>query len=482
MRGSVAYRELLKTTTIIGGASFVNVAVAVVVAKTLAIFAGPQGVGLYGLYGGMVAMIASIAGIGTGGVRAIAAAHAKGNNSELASVAQALTWITFSIGLAIALIVLMLRRPLAEWVFDDPGQATAVGVLSIAIFMALCAASMIARLSGTGRLARLAQVTVWANIISGVTMVIGLRLAGLSGILVGVVATPALTMILSYLCLGGARISRGPGPLRAVRAHGAAIVRTGVALSASASFSGLSLLVVRSRINHVLGPESMGHFQAAWSVSMTYIGFALSAIALDYFPRLSGMSGDPTRMKRLLNQQTTMALVITTPIFIILFVFSPWIVKTLYSSDFHSTIPILRWQVLGDVFKIASWPLGYLLLAINREKQYLIAEIIWNVLFVTITWVLLPTLHIEATGVAFATSYSLYLALMLAMAGSRLHTCWNLANRTLMTCVIVALALLIIIKYAATRALIPVGGTLAVISIVSAILALRHMLSKRQEA
>lgn len=482
MKGPAAYRELLKTTTIIGGASVINVAIAVAVAKTLALLAGPQGVGLYGLYGGMVAMIASIAGIGTGGVRAIAAAHANRDNNELASVAQALTWITFLIALAIALIVLILRQTLAEWILDDPGQATAVGVLSVAIFMALCAASMMARMSGTGRLARLAQVTIMANLLSGVSMVIGLRLMGQSGLLVGVVATPALTTILCYLSLRETEIFRGPGPLRAVRAHGSAIIRTGISLSVSASFSGLSLLVVRSRINHVLGPESMGHFQAAWSISMTYIGFVLSAIALDYFPRLSGMSNNPEGMKRLLNQQTTMALVITTPIFIVLFVFSPWIVKALYSSNFQSTTPILRWQVLGDVFKIASWPLGYLLLAIHKEKHYLIAELAWNIMFVTITWGLLPSLHIEATGVAFAASYSLYLAMLLVMTGAIQPQCWNRLNRTLLACIVITLGLLAITKYIIASALIPVGGAVALVSIGGAVFALRHMLTARQGA
>lgn len=480
MSGGASYRELLRSTTLMGGASVVNVAIAILTAKVLAMLAGPHGIGLYGLYGGLVATIANWAGIGTGGVRAIAAAHARSNRQEQAIITQALFWIALGTGIPVALAVFFMRRQLAGWIFDDAGQAHAIGILSIAIFMALWAASFTARLSGTGRLARLAQISIAANLTAALAMLAGVRIIGLDGIVISMLVTQATTLALSYLALRRPALPDGPGPLLALRRHGGAIVRTGVALSASASLSGLSLLVVRGRINHVLGPEAMGNFQAAWSISMTYIGFVLAAIALDYFPRLTGMSGEPALARRLLNQQTTLALVVTAPIFLFLFVFSPLVVRALYSSEFAPTVAVLRWQILGDALKVASWPLGYLLLAMHREKRYLLTEIAWNLLFVSSSWLLMPMLGVEATGVAFAASYAAYLALMLALVRRELPGCWNLANRLIATSLVTALGALVVIQHAIEHALLPLGGALTLLSGVCAAFALRHMLSIRR--
>ena len=49
-----SYRRMLKTSSIIGGASVVNVLIGLVRTKVLAVLLGPTGVGLVSLYFGLM--------------------------------------------------------------------------------------------------------------------------------------------------------------------------------------------------------------------------------------------------------------------------------------------------------------------------------------------------------------------------------------------------------------------------------------------
>ena len=68
----------------IGGSQVINVVLAIVRTKGLAVLLGPSGVGLIGLYQGITSMVGTLAGMGIGnsGVRQIAEAAASGDNLQ----------------------------------------------------------------------------------------------------------------------------------------------------------------------------------------------------------------------------------------------------------------------------------------------------------------------------------------------------------------------------------------------------------------
>ena len=57
-----------------------------------------------------------------------------------------------------------------------------------------------------------------------------------------------------------------------------------------------------------LGATSLGEFQAAWAISMTYVGYVVTAMATDYFPRLAATVHDREAANRLINEQLEVAL------------------------------------------------------------------------------------------------------------------------------------------------------------------------------
>lgn len=187
----------------------------------------------------------------------------------------------------------------------------------------------------------------------------------------------------------------------------------------------LGQLAVRTLVQRELGPESLGHFQAAWVLSMTYLGFVLGAMGTDYYPRLTASIHDHATANRLVNEQTEVTLLLAGPVLLGMLALLPWVISVLYSEEFAPAADILRWQILGDVLKVISWPLGFIILAAGAGRTFMLSETAAMAVFVSGTWLTLPWLGIQATGVSFLLMYIVYLPLVYWLACRRTGFRWQ---------------------------------------------------------
>ena len=157
---------------------------------------------------------------------------------------------------------------------------------------------------------------------------------------------------------------------------------------------------------------------------MTYLGFVLTAMATDYFPRLSAVIKDPVAATRLVNEQTDVALLLCGPILLGGIGFAPWIIQLLYSSDFGQSVDVLRWQLLGDILKVMSWPLGFVLLAAGVGGTYIATQSVGMAVFLSGIVLGLPLYGVEAAGIAFIALYAAVLPLNVLIARRQINFRW----------------------------------------------------------
>jgi len=97
----------------------------------------------------------------------------------------------------------------------------------------------------------------------------------------------------------------------------------------------------------------------------------------------------------------------------------------LYSAEFGPAVSILRWQILGDVLKIVSWPLGFIILAAGDGRTFMLSESAAMAVFAGGTWLAIPWLGIQATGASFLLMYMVYLPLVYLLARRRTGFRWR---------------------------------------------------------
>jgi len=168
-----------------------------------------------------------------------------------------------------------------------------------------------------------------------------------------------------------------------------------------------------------LGLDASGYFQAAWAISMTYVAFVLNAMAMDYYPRLTTAIKDHKDARRLVNEQAEMALLLAGPVLMTMITLAPWVIHLLYAESFGPAAEVLRWQVLGDVLKLASAPVVFIFLATGNGGIAVAVQCVWSAAYLGALVLGIGEYGLIMTGVGFWAAYLVYF-IFVALAANRL--------------------------------------------------------------
>jgi O-antigen/teichoic acid export membrane protein len=425
---NLSYRRILRSTSIIGSASVINIVFGILRIKIAAILLGPAGLGLIGLLQSLMAAASAAAalGFGTVGTRQIAEASGRGDAHELAVARRALFLGTLMLAAAGGLLFWTLRHVLAAQVLHDPALSAAVGWLAVGVALTVASGSQGALLNGLRRIGDLARLSVGSALVASVVGVLVLWVWETRGVVAFVLTAPLTSFIFGHWYVAKLPpIDRVATPIRLLATQWMTLARLGMAFMVTGVLWSVGHLVVRSMIQRELGTDALGHFQASWIIATTYLGVVLAAMGTDYYPRLAAVIDDYEAANQLVNDQTDVALLLAGPLFLALVGLSPWVIELLYSDKFGNAVTLLRWQVLGDVLKVVSWPLSYVVLAAGDGRTYLLTEALAVGVFTLVTWICLPFLGIESAGIAFLCIYLVCLPLLYVVARRRTGFRWK---------------------------------------------------------
>ena len=422
-----SYRQILKSSSIIGGASVINILIGLVRTKLIAVLLGPTGIGLVSLYTGLISTATTVAtmGIGTVGTRQIAEALSTNDERAMAVVRRAMFWGALLLASAGALVVWSLREVLAVKVLGGVEHAATVGWLALGVALSVAGASQGALIQGMRRIGDMARLSVFSSLLNTVLGVALLWQWGQAGLVAYVLAGPLVSFLLGHWFVSRLpKVAAGPIAMHEMAHQWQALLRLGIPFMGAGVAGALVQLWIRVEVGNTLGAEPLGHFQAAWTISMQYIGFVLAAMGADYYPRLTGVIHDHKAATRLVNEQTEIALLLSAPVFIAMMGLTPWVIGLLYSSAFAPAVEVLRWQILGDVLKVVSWPLGFVILAAGAGKTYFLTETLALVVMGGLVAGFSSSVGLRITGIAFLGCYLIYLPMVYLLARRRIGFVW----------------------------------------------------------
>lgn len=423
-----SYRRILKSSSIIGGASIINIAIGLIRTKILAVLLGPTGIGLVSLYSGLIQTAATLAtmGLGTVGTRQIAEAVVREDKYALAVARRAMYWGTLLLAGAGALVVWSLRDMLAQYALGSSQHAGIVGWLALGVALSVAGASQGALIQGMRRIGDMAKLSVYGSVLNTVFGLALLWKWGAAGLVAYVLIGPLTSFLLGHWYVSHLpKNDTGNISIQEMAQQWKALLQLGIPFMGAGLVGALVQLWIRIEVGETLGVEALGYFQAAWVISMQYIGFVLGAMGADYFPRLISVIHDRQAASRLVNEQTEIALLLSAPVFIAMIGLTPWVIHLLYSSAFMPAVDVLRWQILGDVLKVASWPLGFVILAAGAGKIYFWSETLVLLLMGGLIARLTPIFGLKITGIAFLVCYLVYLPLVYWLANRDIEFQWQ---------------------------------------------------------
>jgi len=403
-----SHRQVFRSSAIIGGASVINMLIGIVKVKVLAVLLGPAGIGLMGLYQNIMGMASLFAGCGIGnsGVRQLATAA---DDAETLSVIRRALWLgSLMLGIAGMAILWLLREPVSRWVFGDSAHAIEVGWLGAGLLLTLIAGSQTALLQGLRRIGDLARVSILGALIAAVVGVLVVYLLGNDGVIWFVLIAPAANVLVAINYIARLPHLQMPYEPAAIKQQWLLMLKLGIPLMSAGLVMSTTQLAARTIVLRELGLDASGYFQAAWAISMIYVGFVLNAMAMDYFPRLSAAISDHERARKIVNEQAEIALLLAGPVLLAMITLAPWVIHLLYAESFSPAAEILRWQVLGDILKVASVPIVFIFVATGRGGVAVGIQLVWSAAYLGPLVLGIQEFGLVMAGVGFWVAYLVY--------------------------------------------------------------------------
>ncbi|MEO6524908.1 MAG: oligosaccharide flippase family protein [Mucilaginibacter sp.] len=396
-----SYKQIFKSTSIVGGAQVFNIIIGIVRTKIIAILLGPGGVGMSGVFQTIIDMVRNATGFGVNfsGVKNVAE-----NNTDPERVARTILILRrweFGTGLIGTLVVLVLCRFFSIYSFGNTTSTASIALMSVILLINAVSAGQLAILQGLRRIKEMAKATLLGSILGTVVSLPFFWWLGISGIIPAMVLTALGSLAVSWFFAKKIITQNVEISISQTFKEGLGMAKLGFFIVINGFVAAASMYVIRVLIRSHMGLDSVGFFQSVWTISTLYINILLNAMLADYFPRLSMIQHDNNASNKLINEQLEITLLVGAPMLMGMIAFAPLALNLLYSSSFNAAIPVLKWQMMASFFTLISWPLGVLYLSKNKGLYAIISETLRQIIYNVCVFVGWRYWGFNALGIGF---------------------------------------------------------------------------------
>ncbi len=405
-----SYRQIMKATSLLGGVQIFNIIIKIARSKLIAVLLGPTGMGIAGLLNSTIGLIQGFTsfGLGTSAVKNVAEAKATGNETRITIVITTLRRLVWITGLLGTLSTLLLSPWLSKLIFNNTEYTLAFAWLSITLLFQQITSGQLVLLQGLRKLKFLANANILGSITGLFVSVPLYYFWRIDAIVPAIIITSISSLIIAHFFSKKTKIHKIRVSKARTIAEGKNMLTMGFLINLSILITLGVAYVVRIYISNKGGIDDVGLYNAGFAIIDTYVGLVFTAMATDYYPRLSETAHNNELSKQKINQQAEIALLILGPIIIIFLVFIKWIVIILYSNKFIAVSDMIYWAALGMLFKAASWSIAFIFLAKGASRFFFVNELIANSYTLCLNILGYYLWGLTGIGISFLTSYVIY--------------------------------------------------------------------------
>ena len=435
-QGKKTYGQIMKSSAIIGGSSVVQIGLNIVRTKVLALFLEPAGFGLFGIYATILDLVRAIGGMGinTSGVRQIAESDGSGDAKRLSRTVTTLRRVAVLLGAFGALLLVVFSTPISQLSFGDANHAGALMLLAVAVLFMDVSAGQSAVVQGMRRLGDLARINIrgaiYGSIVSVAIVLYYFQTSEAEqGIVPSLVGVASVGVLISWWYSRKVKVEKVTMTSAEVVTESSGLLKLGFVFMTTALLTQAVVYAVRIIVRRQIDESAAGYYLAAWQIGGIYVGFILSAMGTDFYPRLTAVAHNNAECNRLVNEQTEVGLLMAGPGVLGTLTFAPIVIQLFYSSKFGPAVEVLRWICLGMLGRVACWPMGFILGAKGARKAIFLSELASALLQVALAWICVKYFGLNGTGMAFFASYICYGFLIYFIVRSVSGFRWSSENK-----------------------------------------------------
>jgi PST family polysaccharide transporter len=401
--------NLLKTSLLSLVSTVTKMLAGLAISKALAVTVGPSGLAIVGQFQNFV-QIALTAGKGAldTGVTKYTAEYGPDPQRQVRLFSTALRLSAVCCA-AVSLVLLVAAEPLAKLLLHSPEHAYIMRLFGVTLVMFVLNNLLLAIVNGLQEIRTYIEVNIAQSLLTLALTLALIDWLGLDGALIALVTNQSLVLVVLLWRIRRHVVIRAASFRAAFDAVEARrLGKFGIMAAISAVAAPVTGILVRDDIARNIGLEQAGHWQAMWYISSVYLTVVTTTLSVYYLPKLSATT-DRSALRSELARGYSIVLPIVALAALSIYTLREFVVRVLFSESFLPMLDLFLWMLVGDVVKLASWLLAYLMLAKAMTRAFISTEILFSASFVVLSMLLTRAYGIEGVTYAHAVNYALYL-------------------------------------------------------------------------
>ncbi|MCC5792230.1 MAG: hypothetical protein JJT82_06450 [Legionellaceae bacterium] len=347
--------------------------------KWIALSTGPAGFGFWGNFITLVSIAGSLAGGGilSGIIKYVAQYHADTKRRQH-FISAALCY-TLGFSLLVAWLGWVWAQPFSQFIFGDIRHVRWIYLFLILQFVVAFNNFVYGVLNGSKRTVAYALSVISGNGLALMVAYYLLHYGGGNGIFWAIMAPVCCPLLPLLLVVWRLELWKGWG-MQSLGVDVRLLGRFSVMLSFSTICFPVVEIVIRNQLISTLSLSSAGYWQAVVRLSAAFLSFCSLFLTVYFVPLMSAESDKAMIFSRSMQCMGLMAASMLM-LMLLVTVFGQYMIQSLYSDAFLLIKPWLQLQLLGDLFRVMAWVIGFLIVAKAMTGYYVLCELFQGGLF-----------------------------------------------------------------------------------------------------
>ncbi|EMM5120251.1 O-antigen translocase [Providencia stuartii] len=399
---------LIKTSLLSLIATFFKMLSGLVINKAVSVYIGPAGLAIIGQFQNFsqLVLIAAQGAINSGIVK-YTAEYGK-ESEKLPLLFSTGTRISLAASIAVGTILITFSHFFSLKILDTIQYQFVFILFGFTIILFVLNGLLLSIINGLKEIRSYIKINIIQSLYSLVFTSLLIYFWGLKGALVALATNQSVIFFITLFMLRKHKIIKWKN---FISSFDKKISRNLFSYSAMTITSAImvptSQFIIRDYIGTTQGLDQAGYWQGVWYISTTYLMIVTTALSTYYLPRLSEITSRQELKKEIL-QGYKILLPIAIIGGLIIYMLRDFIIYSLFSDSFTPMSPLFAWQIIGDILKIASWLLSYIMISKAMTKEFIASEIIFSLTLIFFSFLFINNSGTIGATYAYALNYLFY--------------------------------------------------------------------------
>lgn len=400
--------NLLKSSILNGVAVLIKTATMFILNKILAIYVGPAGYAAIGQFQNFIQMVTTFSGTAiNNGIIKYTAEYGEDEKTQQ-DVWKTAGSIILIGSIFFSLIIFILKKQLSIYLFHSTEFQSVLVWFSFFLIFFTFNTFLLGILNGKKEILKLVIANILGSIFSLIiTSVLAIKYS-LYGALIALCLYQSLNFFVTLIICYKSEWFKiyyffGKINKKIANKLGAFALMAFV----SVFFGNISQILLRKLIIQEYGLNYAGYWEAMTRLSGGYLLLASTILGIYYLPKLAELKNyNEVRKEVNSGYKYILPLAVISSIFV--YVFKDYIVLILFTDKFMPMLELMFWQLIGDIAKIGSWIISFMMLSKAMTKLFIWTESIFALTILPITYLTIHIFGFKGIAIAFFINCSLY--------------------------------------------------------------------------